>query len=336
MQHTTLFFLLMVALFVPGFAQSTADQGQTCTFRYQVTAPSGLSLRSQPKLESPRLGAYPSGTVFSACRPSGLYSDTIEGVSGQWLETRYAGKTAYIFDGFLQPLGRLRFMEVALLVSDWDLKDLEGYWGFRKRNPAHRQPSQTFYEWVPFKPETYIDADKKYGWDSERFYQDQWIYLAKGLQLGKQKAFGIHFQGKRLYPGEEYRVGLKGGSYFFYALGKVEPLKQETDRMLKIRGYEVRMDHREKPLSRDDWGQYDGPPRKSLSVYQVKDSWFAEGFNAIPVNVDWVGDLDQDGKADMVIQTWFHHECWETRVYLSSYAEEGALLGLAYFGQGCS
>ena len=67
----------------------------------RVTAPSGMSLRNKPSLDSKVVGRVPHDSLVVACgRVYG--SMTYEDIKGNWRRVEYNGQTGYMFDGFLK------------------------------------------------------------------------------------------------------------------------------------------------------------------------------------------------------------------------------------------
>lgn len=91
---------------------------------YQVTAPSGLTLR--PGINTARLDAIPFGEEVFACSNTSV-TETIEGKTGVWIKVTWADKPGYVFSGFLQKIRERKIRMVipnAGVDSDWGCMEL--------------------------------------------------------------------------------------------------------------------------------------------------------------------------------------------------------------------
>ena len=93
------------------------------TFYYTVLAKSGLVIRAEKDLTSPKLGV---ASFRSRVELLGLYKDSkvvVEGVVGFWIHARHEGVKGYLFSGYLYP-GDL--FDDSLRESDYIILDEKG------------------------------------------------------------------------------------------------------------------------------------------------------------------------------------------------------------------
>ena len=67
---------------------------------YDVSAPSGLILRSGPSRTARKLDAIPFGEQVLGCHTTDV-EETIEGKTSRWIKVSWAEKSGYLFGGFL-------------------------------------------------------------------------------------------------------------------------------------------------------------------------------------------------------------------------------------------
>ena len=106
----TIFCFLSLALSAnPSFSQTIVCDTSGFMFNHfmRVTAPSGVNLRAAPSQQAAKLVAIPYGAEIPAAAnysDEQLPEETIEGKYASWYKAAYAGKTGYVFGGFLEEL----------------------------------------------------------------------------------------------------------------------------------------------------------------------------------------------------------------------------------------
>lgn len=107
MKQLILLFVLVALAGPVVFAQTIVCDTSGWVFNrfVLVTARSGVVLRAEPSVQSARLAAIPWGMEIPAdANTDEMPYDTIEGKEGYWHRVCYAGKTGYVFGGFLERL----------------------------------------------------------------------------------------------------------------------------------------------------------------------------------------------------------------------------------------
>lgn len=84
-----------------------------------VTAESGLKMRSTPGMDGKLLKVIPYGMSVKLIMETDKM-ERIEWVSGHWVEVEYEGMKGYVFDGFLSKLDIPR-QEIEMTIEDMDL-----------------------------------------------------------------------------------------------------------------------------------------------------------------------------------------------------------------------
>ncbi len=100
-------FFCFVFLLLPLSGKSQlaeCSDGQYC----RVTAPSGLNLREQPAVSARKVTAVPYGSIVLACGVpcENCEWDSIDGRSARWMRVFYGDYSGYAFGGFLDTLDR--------------------------------------------------------------------------------------------------------------------------------------------------------------------------------------------------------------------------------------
>lgn len=85
--------------------------------QYQVLAPSGLRMRAEPDLKAKPVAAVPKDSLVWGC--SDVFGDLqVEGISGHWRKVSYHGQEGYMFDGFLKTVTYKKETPVEELARD--------------------------------------------------------------------------------------------------------------------------------------------------------------------------------------------------------------------------
>lgn len=131
----TIFCFLSLALSAnPSFSQTIVCDTSGFVFNYfmRVTAPSGVNLRAAPSQKAAKLLSVPRGTeipVAANYSDEQLSWETIEDKFASWHQASYAGKTGYVFGGFLEEVHdktAVRFLiPNAGVDSQWEGLDLD-------------------------------------------------------------------------------------------------------------------------------------------------------------------------------------------------------------------
>lgn len=140
--------LLTMFLFVAGhviFAQNL-----TC----KVTAASGLNVRSEPSIKGKVIGRLNANQIIEI--EAKTYGElTVEGVPGFWRKTEINGKEGYVWDGYLEIIGRVTTTSSSVKNTDTNKREtsielnllLETY--NHCGDLSHVNPSEFWYAFVP-------------------------------------------------------------------------------------------------------------------------------------------------------------------------------------------
>ncbi len=140
--------LLTFSLLLAG--QVLFAQSLTC----KVTAPSGLNVRSEPSTKGKVIGRLLTNDVIEI--EAKTYGElTVDGMPGFWRKTEIKGKVGYVWDGYLEIIGRVVSEEQAVEVTDTIKREtsielnllLETY--NHCGNLSHVNPSGFWYAFVP-------------------------------------------------------------------------------------------------------------------------------------------------------------------------------------------
>lgn len=136
------------------------------------------------------------------------------------------------------------------------------------------------------------------------------IFLFQGLSTLKPGPISTLYNGFHpLAPDESLLLTLpypESAAYRFHASGTLEDISTFND-------YVLHLDFRQN-------GQ--APVSQALVQHDRLDE------EAYP-GLLWVGDLDRDGKLDLIADITYHYNVQHLVLYLSSYAKQGQLVGLA-------
>ncbi|MEM8907334.1 MAG: SH3 domain-containing protein [Bacteroidota bacterium] len=285
--------------------------GQT----YLVTAESGLSLRESPNLKSIKIMAIPYGKTVTVCTEYSGASTTIEGVSGQWLQTFYRGQSGFMFSGFMEALPSI---EVILpdeqFVEHYEIN--RSYQGLYLQDSDPVVDEQRFQlkrclfnvdtVVVPGVP-TYHYARLREG--------DHPTFLISGLESRSGTSIpGKSFEDKFLYPGESVSLTLNGAHFHVYAKGRILENKsgEDINPIAMIKNYEL---HVRRSTNEGD--------RTDQRLYQMDlPGWYADGYEG-GIFLHWMGDLDGDGELDLLLSNSASPACKTISFFLSSRAERG-------------
>ncbi len=85
-----------------------------------VSAESGLKMRSAPGMDGRLLQVIPFGETVKVVSTNSEINEQIEWVEGNWIEVEYEGVSGYVFDGFLNKLATPSY-DFEFTVDDLDL-----------------------------------------------------------------------------------------------------------------------------------------------------------------------------------------------------------------------
>ena len=139
-------FLFLFFNLSPFFGQTILCDTSSFVFNHfmRVTAASGVNLRAAPSSKAAKLLTIPYGTEILAGADDGnLPWETIEGKYTNWWRVSYAGKTGYVFGGFLEDIHEKT--SIRLLIPN---AGVESLWESMRLDPA-----VTWFALVPSEKE---------------------------------------------------------------------------------------------------------------------------------------------------------------------------------------
>jgi hypothetical protein len=135
------------------------------------------------------------------------------------------------------------------------------------------------------------------------------LFIFKGLN--QKFPFIIH--GKyinryQLYPGDNFRYDTKKAANFIYVTGKPH-FKDTTN----FADFSSKIENVELHVQEEMNGQLVDSILYKVNMYQ----WHGGGFEG-SIGIHWIGDLDADGKLDMILGYSNHYAYYEYSIYLST------------------
>ena len=134
---------------------------------------------------------------------------------------------------------------------------------------------------------------------------DEPVFLVKGIPNLENKLIDTAFYGSEfIYPGQSKWLGFEGG-YALHGLGNASEHESSFSEII-VDNYRIRMNH-----------QHQTQMIATVQRFASTD--------ATP-NLIWAGDLDGDGKLDLLMDLTWHYNVKLPALFLSSQAEDGDLL----------
>lgn len=316
----------MLILLVPimSFAQ-IFECGNLVSGYYRVTAKSGLNLRKAPNPTSEKIVGIPFGSEVFCCNICESYpNETIEGRDGCWMKIYFKDFEGYVFGGFLEAVPKIDLMCPSDWVNNW-------------KNPVFEKSTEYFgiYEFDPIRgkskvvkmegKDTLIDSPtmgKVRMIKVEREDAPDFIVSDLPLKDGQQ-IMGTHYNNKMLFPGET----VKYGNSYLYATGTPQTSKESITPFSSIKDYRLVL----RQISEG------GKSFKEVVLFEVDLSSWSDTSYEGGIRLRWIGDLDNDGKLDVLLTYSTHYACWDVLLLLSSKAMGNRLIGEAarYSACGC-
>ncbi|HFA50421.1 MAG TPA: SH3 domain-containing protein [Bacteroidetes bacterium] len=328
MKNITFFLQISTLVF---FISSASGQTLNCDCTHvairKVTARSGLSLRSAPSLDSTKLTIIPFGAKVQVGYGFDSELDRVEGISGTWVIARYEGKEGYLFDGFLEKTSAYSiFLDVEMNMPLYVEAPLSGLFAADELHSGYQQ-----FDLRELAIDTVVwdDGVDSYTYPEVKLEGEKYpSYFFTGIPTDKPVLEGHYFTYDKsaLYPGSIRSFYFNNDKYTIFATGNV--VETETSpgndwHKTTIHNYQLILEKR-------------SPDAVERQVIYKNDSievadWGAMGI----VNLRFAGDLDQDGKPDLVLENSFG-KGYYVLLLLSSEAEKGYLVKLVYLkGMSC-
>ncbi|MEM7103646.1 MAG: SH3 domain-containing protein [Bacteroidota bacterium] len=294
------------------------DCGSTGANPYTVIAKSGLSMRVSPDLYAEKVQAVPFGKEVMVCDfywETGLDSE-IEGVPGKWVKAFYKGKSGYMFNGFLKKEATVQF-----IFSEWGPEDYHAYAGnnWTAIYPTATNELHQNFEAVSCAAtsDTLLTPDGDDLPVSYPQYDESALFLVAGIEnVNADNLVGQAFSSKFVMPGEQIEYFANGAANLLYAKGNLIANKDRNTlkAFTGIRNYELRI-----KVKKD--GKVADRVIFESSMVDLNEHITPHG----GMDLRWMGDLDSDGQADLILQVQ-DDMCSEYMLFLSSKAEPGYLL----------
>lgn len=285
--------------------------------QYKVTAKSRLTMRIQPASDSEKVTSLSYGTEVMGGIEFGNYvEDVIEEKTGVWRKVFYGNYEGYMFDGFLEQMD-LPSMEMGHYVElgiEPNESETLGLFGNSERTHL-----QTF-DLKPMKVEK-VDGYNQYADD---IYP---LFTINGLGHLTGEVNGISNTNHKLLPGNIQFFKVGDISYHLITNGTLvtmEDAENEFGPTHKIEDYSLTL------IKKDRGNMTSQVLLQNMEV----DIW--DGYYTGTMFIEFMGDLDRDGRLDLIITKGAEHG-GETLFMLSSQAEEGYELKLIQklFWGGC-
>ena len=304
------FFLLLLCSF--------SLNAQFLTKQLFVAA-SALKLRQEPNRTSKVLATMTNGEPVqlledNAMENSSLY-DQIDSIQGRWVKVQYKDKSGYAFSPYLATRYNLfyefSYAEYLPKVNNW-------YGVYKKANGEEEIRAIQ----VELRS---ITRDEEEGGETHMYLytnqRDTSLLIIGTNEIIKPGYVGVF--SKNIARNTGISSGLRAGDEcWLYSQLKGNTIQGEHYQLFgtgeyKLYSYGLQLEHYKVMVAKRN------PPNPAFVIIQDLTGFFSfiDGW----VKVEWVGDLDRDGKPDVVIQSCSTQQCINY-LFLSSEARENELL----------
>ena len=140
----------------------------------------------------------------------------------------------------------------------------------------------------------------------DKIKNDKLIFVFKGFESFKTTIEGYEPKLGYLYPGQSFIFGIGDMMYHLYANGQViktvDPKNFEV--FNGIKDYEIGIKSTDgKNIS-----------EQTIIKRDILERWVVGDYLG-GIKIDWIGDLNGDGKLDIIITNVGHHECFDIIIY---------------------
>lgn len=248
----------------PAFGQSIVCDTNALVYNYfmRVTAPSGVNLRAAPSQQAAKLAAIPYGAeipVAANYTDEQLPVETIEDKYASWHKAAYAGKTGYVFGGFLEDVQHKT--SVRFLVPEAGVESIRSELGLAPDvswfalAPGVKGRQRYSPDWVPMQAhQVVLDTQKLDGFDDARHRplnapENTLVFFGGIKPCPEIEYYYQPEESEMLYPGATISFQLvdqqlqQQRHYRLYAIGQPvsAPPGREYWPFSGIRNYELRV-----------------------------------------------------------------------------------------------
>ena len=322
MKNITFFLQIFTLVF---FISSASGQTLNCDCTHvairKVTARSGLSLRSAPSLDSAKLAVIPFGAKVQIGYGFDSELDRVDGISGTWVIARYEGQEGYLFDGFLEKTSAYSiFLDVEMNMPLYVEAPLSGLFAADELHSGYQQ-----FDLRELAIDTVVwdDGVDSYAYPEVKLEGEKYpSYFFTGIPTDKPtlEAHYFEYETSAFHPGSIRTFNFNGNQYTVYATGNVVETENSPGNdwhKTTIRNYRLILEKRSP----------DAVERQV--IYKSDEIEIADWGGMGIVHLRFAGDLDQDGKPDLILENSFDHG-YGVMLMLSSEAEEGFLMKMVY------
>ncbi|MEO1051980.1 MAG: hypothetical protein AAFX87_15215 [Bacteroidota bacterium] len=283
---------------------------------FTVTSKNGLMLRSDQSIDALILAKIPYGTKIGVCSPQYGNLDAVDGFDGKWVTAEYDGLSGYVYDAYI----RLSEENIGLVIPDitlspWIPNDVETLGIYRSESAEGQEYFQLrsatlemeIMDDGEFDAYTLIQADSEV----------QPLFMVTGLEAPENELIdGISYDYKMLFPGEAIQYGYGNEQYLIYTEGELNRNDDESELGIYagIKNYQFKIR-----------GKVNGEIVEETLFEMDLNSWNGADYEG-GVQLLWTGDVDADGKMDLLLTSSDHYACFSYHLFLSSKAEEGKLV----------
>lgn len=295
---------------------------------YRANAKSGLNLRERPSRTAKKVTVIPYHELLASCwQEEDAYGlDTIDGLPGYWRWVSCKNAHGYVFSEYLTPASDgFSFALPDHLLAPIDprpwLKAGQTYFGLRPLGKNQFRLEQIATRDSLVIPHPGMDSIPE---PVEVCVENPESYLAifsgvPGLDTRPLLA-GKAFHPDPLLPGHQVQFDTGAARYTITVIGTVSQDKTQ----LQHHGLKITCRTGGKSVTKNYLDLTLTPVREG------SDQW--EG----GIILHWVGDLDQDGKLDMILSYSQTYKGEEVVLLLSSWAEAGHLFKSVFiYGHSC-
>ncbi|MEM8901111.1 MAG: SH3 domain-containing protein [Bacteroidota bacterium] len=281
-----------------------------------VMAESGLNMRNSAGTSGEKIGKLALGTEVEVVAYTGTsftISDNGKEIKGEWVEVKarngaLANKSGFVFNGFLGEISPPVPMEI-LVTGTFHGEDVPSNSASREWLGLFEGEEGFYVSYIEPKLERVrddmIDGEgEKTGWEVSTSREDKCILLVAGMAVNEGKVDYYPVEDKSPLPGSSIFIEGPKVPTSLYVTGTVELV----DYGLLMKDYALTL---RSGKGAEDYTQ------SFLHIEHLEET---------RVEIIWSGDIDRDGKLDLLINISHHYNLYQPTLYLSSRAEKGKLL----------